>query len=99
MSEPPKNGRPNIFGHATKELSQDAMICWLIDWACQPKATTEEEEELRRCGLRFVTGIALGPVGNCGTPEAFQAAVGKQRDAPRFSRTAAASTGQKARVK
>ena len=24
---------PNLFHYATKELSQDAMICWLIDWA------------------------------------------------------------------
>ena len=27
------NDKPNIFNYATKELSQDAVICWLIDWA------------------------------------------------------------------
>ena len=44
---------PNLFHYATKELSQDAMICWLIDWAGQ----TEGDEELRRCGLRFVNAL------------------------------------------
>ena len=24
---------PNLFNYATKELSQDAMICWIIAWA------------------------------------------------------------------
>ena len=24
---------PNLFDFATKELSQDAVICWLIAWA------------------------------------------------------------------
>ena len=27
---------PNIFRHATRELSQDAMVCWLFEWANQP---------------------------------------------------------------
>ena len=48
---------PNLFHYATKELSQDAMICWLIDWAGQTKAITEEEEELSRCGRRFVRAL------------------------------------------
>ena len=28
-----KSNAPNLPHYATKELSQDAMICWLIDWA------------------------------------------------------------------
>ena len=24
---------PNLFTYATKELSQDAMICWLLKWS------------------------------------------------------------------
>jgi hypothetical protein len=24
---------PNLFHYATSELSQDAFICWLLDWA------------------------------------------------------------------
>lgn len=44
---------PNLFHYATKELAQDAMICWLIDWARQK----EGDEELRRCGLMFVRAL------------------------------------------
>ena len=25
--------RPNLVDYATKELSQDAVVCWLIAWA------------------------------------------------------------------
>ena len=49
--------RPNLFTYATKELSQDALICWLIDWAGQNKGESSEDEELRRCGLRFVSAL------------------------------------------
>lgn len=39
---------PNIFSYATKELSQDAFICWLV--ACAAEATSP----LHECGLAFV---------------------------------------------
>lgn len=39
---------PNIFKYATKELSQDAVICWLV--ACATEATGD----LQKCGLEFV---------------------------------------------
>ena len=39
---------PNIFSYATKELSQDAFICWLVD--CASEATGP----LQECGLAFV---------------------------------------------
>ena len=39
---------PNIFSYATKELSQDAVICWLV--SCAAEATGS----LRKCGLAFV---------------------------------------------
>ena len=39
---------PNIFHFATKELSQDAFICWLV--ACASHATGD----LKKCGLAFV---------------------------------------------
>lgn len=39
---------PNIFKYATKELSQDAVICWLV--ACAKEATGQ----LRKCGEEFV---------------------------------------------
>ena len=25
--------KPNIFNYATSELSQDAVLCWMFDWA------------------------------------------------------------------
>ena len=48
---------PNLFHYATKELSQDAMICWVIKWAGQGKGGGPEQEELRRCGRRFVSAL------------------------------------------
>ena len=42
---------PNIFSYATKELSQDAFICWLV--ACASKATGP----LQECGLAFVRAL------------------------------------------
>ena len=42
-------GVPNIFTYATKELSQDAVICWLV--ACARHAP---RGELRNCGIAFV---------------------------------------------
>lgn len=48
---------PNLFHYATKELSQDALICWLIEWAEKPRVATDKEEELHRCGLRFVNAL------------------------------------------
>ena len=43
---------PNIFNYATKELSQDALICWLV--AC---AKEETNERLRECGRKFVQAL------------------------------------------
>ena len=42
---------PNIFRYATKELSQDAFICWLV--AC----AREADGELQKCGLAFVEAL------------------------------------------
>ena len=48
--------RPNVFSYATKELSQDAMICWLIAWsAVEPE--DYEEWHLRACGDAFVRAL------------------------------------------
>ena len=41
---------PNLFDFATKELSQDAVICWLIAWAGTETKGKPPEEDLRRCG-------------------------------------------------
>ena len=43
---------PNIFTYATKELTQDAVICWLV--AC---AKEETDGRLRECGRKFVQAL------------------------------------------
>lgn len=57
-------GTPNIFSYATKELSQDAFICWLV--AC----ATEASGHLQKCGLAFVRTLfrAGAPDGPDGVP-------------------------------
>ena len=49
--------KPNVFNYATKELSQDAVICWLLDWAGRQDAQGEEDKALRDCGRRFVEAL------------------------------------------
>ena len=56
MSEDTKPKQPNLFDFATKELSQDAMICWLIRWADFRFANTDRE--LPRLWARVRSGIA-----------------------------------------
>ncbi len=51
------NPSTNLFHYAKKELSQDAVICWLIAWAGQNKNADPEAEKLRRCGREFVHAL------------------------------------------
>ena len=48
---------PNLFDYATKELSQDAVICWLIAWAGAETKGSPAKEGLRRCGRAFVDAL------------------------------------------
>lgn len=43
--------KPNLFDFATKELSQDAFLLWLISWA-HPLCT--EDTELHVAAIRFI---------------------------------------------
>ena len=52
MCELLKNELPNLFQYATKELSQDALICWLLEWSNHRHRT--EHATLHKCGLQFV---------------------------------------------
>lgn len=52
MSQKSNIGKPNLFRYATKELSQDAMICWLLKWSEQQYQGTDEV--LHDCGVRFM---------------------------------------------
>ena len=48
---------PNLFDFATKELSQDAVICWLIAWAGAETNGKLPEEELRLCGRALLEAL------------------------------------------
>ncbi|MEZ4959670.1 MAG: PD-(D/E)XK nuclease family protein [Saprospiraceae bacterium] len=47
--------KPNIFEIATKELSQDAFITWLLQWA--DSKSSSFDEDLNKCGRDFVTAL------------------------------------------
>ncbi len=47
--------KPNIFSIATKELSQDAFIAWLLQWA-DPK-NQQYDAELHQCGVAFLKAL------------------------------------------
>ena len=55
MSGNSEGRRPNIFQYATKELSQDAMICWLLDWAQSDRRVVDEA--LSDCGRALVKAL------------------------------------------
>lgn len=48
---------PNLFDFATKELSQDAVICWLIAWADADATEGPVDVGLRQCGRAFVDAL------------------------------------------
>ena len=48
---------PNLFDFATKELSQDAVICWLIAWADAHATERPVDGGLRECGRAFVDAL------------------------------------------
>lgn len=47
---------PKLFDYATKELSQDAIICWLIAWA-QTEPADEADKMLCKLGRTFVDAL------------------------------------------
>jgi hypothetical protein len=46
---------PNLFNYATKELSQDAFICWLLDGANANNA--QENPLLQRAACKFLNAL------------------------------------------
>lgn len=46
---------PNLFDYATKELSQDAFIVWLLNWA--DKEFQEVNPSLHACAVSFVQAL------------------------------------------
>lgn len=47
--------KPNIFDISTKELSQDAFITWLLQWADSKAACSNSD--LNKCGANFVRSL------------------------------------------
>ena len=47
--------RPNLFKYGRKELSQDAMICWLLDWA--NKRYADVSPDLHKAGQNFARAL------------------------------------------
>lgn len=47
--------KPNLFSYATSELSQDAVLCWLLDWA-NPEFQ-KIDPLLHAVGTRFIKTI------------------------------------------
>ena len=47
MERKQQMNEPNLFSYATKELSQDAVICWLIEWS-------QHDGDMGHLGRRFV---------------------------------------------
>ena len=47
--------RPNLFKYGGKELSQDAMICWLLDWANECYA--DVCPDLHKAGRNFAEAL------------------------------------------
>lgn len=47
--------RPNLFKYATSELSQDAMICWLLEWA-KPEYK-DVDANMHNAGVNFLDSL------------------------------------------
>lgn len=50
--------KPNLFSIATKELSQDAFIAWLLQWA--DESYLETNKELNITGRKFISFLVSG---------------------------------------
>ena len=53
--------KPNLFNYATSELSQDAFLAWLIQWA--DKDNKKNDSYLNACAVSFVQEL-LGNESN-----------------------------------
>lgn len=47
--------RPNIFNYATSELSQDAFLCWFLEWA-SPEYENYDKN-LHACSVNFINKL------------------------------------------
>lgn len=49
--------RPNLFKYATNELSQDAMICWLLEWA--KLEYKDVDAKMHNVGVNFLDSLFM----------------------------------------
>jgi len=68
--------RPNLFDFATSELSQDAVICWLLSWS--DARNEREHPDLHRLGLSLVG--ALYRACGCAVPPSGTVKIHRQLD-------------------
>lgn len=66
---------PNLFFYATKELSQDAFICWLLAWGDPDFAG--ENPDLHRCA-RAVLSAFYGAAGRTVPPDIRDVTIHRQ---------------------
>ena len=52
-----KMNQPNIFNYATSELSQDALIAWLLVWANDKYK--KENTQLNQLGVDFLQSLLI----------------------------------------
>ena len=52
-----RNTKPNLFDFATKELSLDAVVAWLINWADDCYSGENDSEGLHELGRTFVGAL------------------------------------------
>ena len=67
--------KPNIFTISTKELSQDAFITWLLQWA--DRENEQYDKDLHLCGLDFITRLIKRKFPNA-VPDVKKVVTGRQ---------------------
>ena len=67
---------PNLFAFATSELSQDAILCWLLSWADADSGKTRPD--LQWVGRAFLTAIYQR--ANIPVPEAYATVEVRKQD-------------------
>lgn len=77
MGEPHTSERPNLFHLAPSELSQDAVLAWLLSWA--DPALAAERPALQAVGARLLRDL-LAAAGAASPSEASPVRVRKQFD-------------------
>jgi len=60
--------KPNLFNYATSELSQDAIICWLLEWARIDNEIIDKK--MHKLGVNFIDSF-FNKFENINKPEKY----------------------------